>query len=105
MRGWGESLHDPFSSWDSTRKKKKKQPRRVEPRFRALAESLPDIVIRFDKKMRCMFVNSVFKQVTGISRNQFYGKTSREAGIPTEVLASWETAIASAIETGRNTGF
>lgn len=104
MRGRGRSLHDPFYRRDSTNRKRKKQSRSVDTRFRALAESLPDMVVRFDRKMRCMFVNSVFEQITGVSRNQFYGKTSRETGIPEEVQTSWETAMTRAIETGRNTG-
>ncbi|MFW6081872.1 MAG: PAS domain S-box protein, partial [Desulfosalsimonas sp.] len=103
-RGRGRSLHDSFFSSDSRKKKQKKRSISVEPRFRALAESLPDMVVRFDRKMRCMFVNSVFEEVTGISPSQFYGKTCREAGIPEEVLTSWDIAMARAVETGRNTG-
>ncbi len=104
MRSQGRSLHDSFYSRDCAKKKRKKQPDRVEPGFRALAESLPEMVVSFDKKMRCMFVNSVFEQITGFSLGQFYGKTSRKTGIPKEVVKSWKTAMASAIETGRNTG-
>lgn len=76
-----------------------------ESAFQTLAENLAEIVVRFDRNMRFVFVNSVFEQITGIWRDRFFGKTNREIGMPEEVCVSWERALAKAAEKGRKIEF
>lgn len=71
-----------------------------EQEFRALVEHSPDIITRFDRQMRHVYVNPAVELATGIRREEFLGKTHRELGMPPELLSLWEASIQTIFQTG-----
>ncbi len=57
-----------------------------EKSFRTIAENLPDIVVRFDRSLRTVFINESVELVTGLPRDSYIGKTLSEAGMPPELV-------------------
>ncbi|MFH1137286.1 MAG: PAS domain S-box protein [Pseudomonadota bacterium] len=68
--------------------------RESEAVHRALVEGLPDIVMRFDREGRHLFVSSNVAAVVGLEASLFLGKTHRELGFPEHLCRFWEEAVA-----------
>ena len=68
--------------------------------FRTLAENSPDSIIRLDKDLRYVYVNSAAAKITGKSPEDFMGKNYEEVGIPEEYAKLWTENNLKAIETG-----
>lgn len=60
---------------------------------RALTENSPDIVARFDRDMRCTYMNPAITAVTGLPPEAFLGRTGAAAGAPAELAGSWDEAM------------
>jgi len=73
---------------------------RREQEFKALAENAPDIVCRFDREMRHLYINPTAERITGIPRGAFIGKTNRELGAPEDLVQLWETAGQAVFRSG-----
>ncbi len=71
-----------------------------EQQFSSLADNLPDVVARFDRSLRHIYVNRQIEAITGLSVNDYLGKTNRELGMPPELLEQWEQAVSHAFEQG-----
>ena len=56
--------------------------RRREQEFATLADNSPDIVARFDRSLRHLYVNAAVERVTGRPRADFLGRTNEELGMP-----------------------
>jgi PAS domain S-box-containing protein len=50
--------------------------------FKTLAENAPDVIFRVDRNLRFIFVNKKISDLTGIPKEQFYGKTLLELKLP-----------------------
>lgn len=50
--------------------------------FKTLAENAPDVIFRVDRNLRFIFVNRKITEFTGIQKEQFYGRTLLELGLP-----------------------
>lgn len=74
--------------------------RRREREFRRLTDNTPDILTRFDREFRHLFVNAAVERVTGKPRAHFLGKSNRELGMPESLCDLWETALARVFTTG-----
>lgn len=61
-----------------------------EERFRTLVENAPDLIMRFDRDHKHLFVNSSSKKVLNIKPEKFIGKTHSEMGFPAEMCSFWE---------------
>ncbi|MCM2316676.1 MAG: GAF domain-containing protein [Thermoanaerobaculia bacterium] len=72
-----------------------------EGHFRALVENLPDIVARFDRDLRYLYVSPTIQRLTGRPVEEFPGKTNREVGMPDEVTRLWDSAIRRVVSSGR----
>ncbi len=70
-----------------------------EQEFRTLAENAPDIIARFDKNLRFLYVNSVAGETAGLAAPNFLGKTSGEMGLPEALFIGWETALQRVLST------
>ncbi len=66
------------------RKEAEEALRRREEEFRALAENAPDIVVRFDKNLRHLYVNPALEKEVGIPRHEFIGRTNEDFNLPVE---------------------
>ncbi|HEX6372863.1 MAG TPA: PAS domain S-box protein [Longimicrobium sp.] len=70
--------------------------------LQALLDHLPDIVARFDRQGRHLYVNPAVERATGLSAGQFIGLTNRDLGMPAELVDQWDTALAAVLETGES---
>ncbi len=67
--------------------------RASEEHFRILVQDSPDVIMRFDRDLRHLYVNPVVEVETGIPQQDFIGKTHRELGFPPELILPWEEYI------------
>jgi PAS domain S-box-containing protein len=72
-----------------------------EQTFRALLEHSPDIIARFDRDHRHLYVSPSIEAVTGREASQFIGRTNREAGMPAALCEQWEEALTAAFDQGK----
>jgi PAS domain S-box-containing protein len=62
--------------------------------FRALTQNSPDVIMRFDRNHRHIFVNDAVKDMVGIDPSDFLNKTHREMQkFPDELIVFWESNI------------
>lgn len=69
-----------------------------EASFRALVESLPDIVIRFDRAERFLFVSRNFEEILSMPADRILGKTHQELAFPEPVCRFWSEGIRKVLE-------
>jgi PAS domain S-box-containing protein len=74
--------------------------RQSEEKYRALVEGLPDIVMRFDRAGRHLFVSENIAEIIGLHPSQCIGKTHRQLGFLDSHCRQWEQAIDRAFDTG-----
>lgn len=74
--------------------------RRLEREFHGLAENLPDIVSRFDRDLRRIYVNPAIERAMGVSREFLLGKTHAELGIPEGTVEIWMNALRRVFASG-----
>ncbi len=74
--------------------------RRREQEFRTLAENSPDIIGRFSKELRHVYVNHAIEVATGLPRATFVGKTMWEMGFPERTALFCEEQLRSVFQTG-----
>jgi PAS domain S-box-containing protein len=72
---------------------------RRQEEFRALVENSPDIVVRFDREFRHVYVNPAVEVATGIAVEAFIGRTNAEMGMPTELVKSWRETLQAVLDT------
>ncbi len=73
--------------------------RESEEKFRALAQNSPDVIMRFDRAFKHLYVNPIVQDWTGIPPRDFIGKTHKELGFPTDLTVIWEEAIQHVFDT------
>jgi PAS domain S-box-containing protein len=71
-----------------------------EQELRAILENSPDIIARFDRELRYLYVNPVIKEATGLPANTFIGKTNTEVGFPQDIVASLDEVMCQVLKTG-----
>ena len=67
---------------------------RSEQQVRMLAENSPDVIVRYDRNGRHLYVNPAFARVTGLSRADALSREIHELGYAPDLLARWEGALA-----------
>jgi PAS domain S-box-containing protein len=72
-----------------------------EETFRALVENTPDIISRWDRELRRIYVNPAIERATGQTASSFIGRTSREIGMPAALVDRWEMVANQVFRTGR----
>jgi PAS domain S-box-containing protein/putative nucleotidyltransferase with HDIG domain len=85
---------------DARERKPTPQPPDQQGWFRTLVENAPDIIARFDRSLRHLYVNPVVGDKLGIPPEAFLGRTHRELGIPEELCAQYEAVLRAVFETG-----
>jgi PAS domain S-box-containing protein len=65
-----------------------------------LAENASDIIARFDRELRHLYVNPAVELATGRPAADFIGKTNEELGMPAEQCAVWRGVLLRVFETG-----
>lgn len=61
--------------------------------FRSLAETSPDMIMRFDRQYRHLYVNPASEKYLGIKPEKFIGKSHEELGFPIEQYTYWDERI------------
>lgn len=84
-----------------SRKRQEEVLNRREQEFKALVENAPDIITRFDRDLRHVYINPAITRATGLVPETFIGKTNRELGMPEDLIVSWENSVNQVFETGK----
>ncbi|MBD2185523.1 PAS domain-containing hybrid sensor histidine kinase/response regulator [Aerosakkonema funiforme] len=82
-----------FAAIKETQLQEDEKLHRREREFKALVEISPDIMARFDKELRYVYVNSAIEKATGIPASKFIGKTNRDLGMPDEICSFWQNHL------------
>ena len=77
---------------------------RRERELASLLENSPDIVVRFDRALRHLYVSPAVERATGRPPAEFLGKTNEELGMPPELCARWSQTLREVFETGEPRG-
>lgn len=75
--------------------------RQREQEFRVLVENASDIISRFDRQLRHVYVNPAIERATGIPAQDFIGKTHQDLGMPETLLSLWEQSLQRVFQTGK----
>jgi len=67
----------------------------------ALADHLPDVVGRVDRRRRYVFINRVVTDITGRSREDYLGRTDEELGHPAALCRLWRRQYEEVFATGQ----
>jgi PAS domain S-box-containing protein len=74
---------------------------RREQAFSAIAENATDIITRFDRELRHLYVNQEVQRATGKPPSEFIGKSNRELGISPHSCNLWDEACVKVFRTGK----
>jgi PAS domain S-box-containing protein len=74
---------------------------RSENHFRALAENLPDVVVRLDQSGRHLYASPSVVQLHGRSAASLLGTSFTDLGMPERARAEWALALHGAVNLGR----
>ncbi len=69
--------------------------------LKALVDESPDIIVRYDRELRHVYVNPTVEKVTGIVPSSFIGKTNKDLSIPEEQEHLWTENLNKVFETGQ----
>ncbi len=75
--------------------------RESEEMHKALVEGLPDIVMRFDREGRHLFVSENVCEMFTMQAEQFLGKTHYELGFSEKLCQFWEDSIRKVFDEGK----
>ncbi len=85
----------------SARRQAESAMRQREAEFRTLVEHSPDLIAHVDRQLRHIYVNPALERATGVSLDQYVGKTSREVGMPEFLVQIWDEALEQVFATGQ----
>lgn len=66
-----------------------------------ILEIVPEIIARYDREERYVYVNRTFEAVIGSNRNQLFGKKESEISIAKELTPFWQNALSTVFETAK----
>lgn len=89
----GEEVNFLFVRDVTTRKKIEEVFRLQEERFHGVAENTPDIIARFDKEYRYVYINEAGAKEYGIPKKDFFWKTGKDLGIDGRMTEGFREAI------------
>ena len=74
---------------------------RREQELLAVLEQTPDIVIRYDRDLRMLYVNGAAERASGFTAADLLGRTAQEAGMRDDMAEGWEVALRQVFASGR----
>ncbi|MGI0484190.1 PAS domain S-box protein [Pantanalinema rosaneae CENA516] len=89
----------------SDRKHLEAELQRRERQFQTLTENAPDIIARFDRELRHVYVSPAIEQATGLPASQYSGKTHVEVGVPADLCQLWQEQMQACFLTGEGCRF
>lgn len=97
----GRLRHAAYIIDITERKKAEADLQRREQDFKTLADNAPDLVVRFDRKLRHLYVNPATEAITGLKSQDFIGKTNKELGVPPLLETIGSRALRRVLKTGQ----
>ena len=89
-----------FTAMDITERKMSEIAlRESEETFRAIAENSPDIILRFDKELRHLYISKTIINFFDIPALQYIGKSHHELGFNENIVTFWEEGINKVFKT------
>ena len=67
--------------------------RQSEQNYRSLVENNPDIICRYDRQQRIVYLNASGYAITGTTPEESVGKSIREQGLPPDLCAAREACL------------
>ncbi len=87
---------------DVTDKKESENALRArEEELRMLLAALPDVISRFDKDLRFIYVSPIVERFTGLKPGHFVGKTHLETALPEELARQLSESVRKIFDTGQ----
>lgn len=86
----------------SDRRQVETELRESEQVFRTVVENTPDIIVRYDRNLRHLYISPSIERALGIAPEQFIGKTAIELGFTDERSQAWNAALREVFETGQS---
>jgi PAS domain S-box-containing protein len=74
--------------------------RNREEEYRTVVENTPDIIVRYDRKFRHLYVSPAITRFSGFSPKDLIGKTGRELGFPDNLCTHAEKCVQNVFESG-----
>lgn len=74
---------------------------RREQAFSAIAENATDIIARFDRKLRLLYINPAVESTIGKHAEKLIGKTHQESGMPPHLCNLWDEAFLKVLGSGQ----
>jgi PAS domain S-box-containing protein len=71
-----------------------------ERQLRALASTTPDLLVRFDRDLRHLYVNAAAVRASGVPAEEMIGRTNRDLGMPRQLVDLWEEHIDRVFDAG-----
>jgi len=66
----------------------------------AMLDLAPDLIFRVDRQLRHVFVNQRVLDATGLTREQYIGKTNRELQMPEKLCQLWDKTFSAVFGNG-----
>ncbi|MGL5510423.1 MAG: PAS domain-containing protein, partial [Microcoleaceae cyanobacterium] len=63
--------------------------------------NLPDLIARFDKEFRHIYVSDVITDITGLPPETFIGKTNRDLGLIDDLVKFWDDHLTTVFNSGK----
>jgi len=82
-------------------KEKEKEIENKKDEYKSLTENLPDLIARFDKNLRYLYISPNIKDITGISYEKVLGRTFGEVKIPKHLSEHWDIGIKKVFKSGK----
>ncbi len=89
----------------SGRKQEQQRQEASERKLQTILRNLPDVVARFDRELRHVYISPAIERATGIAPEQMIGKTSRELGMDKAVCDAWEAQLEQVFASAENGQF
>ena len=77
--------------------------KKSERNIRKILENSPDIVARFDRSFKHLYINPTIEKHTGISMDKFIGKTNEDLGMPEKLVDLWNNKLNFVFLNGKET--
>ena len=74
---------------------------RSEKEARTLVENLPDVIARYNRDLRYVYISPNVERITGIPARHFIGKRHSESGLPPDLCAMLDNSLRKIFSTGR----
>ncbi|MCB2156787.1 response regulator [bacterium] len=69
--------------------------------LQAIVDTTPDLIARYDRQLRHLFVNQATCEATGIPFEDFIGRTSDELEMKPELIKRWNASLKAVFRSGK----